>query len=496
MDLLVAVLAVWKAGGAYVPLDPDYPADRVRFMLEDSGAKVLLTQTLLRERAEAWLSEEELALAKVLYLDDETSYSEDRENAPLGSSMVSGKVSGELTGAVNSDDPSHLKVAGLDSFHEARPEDLAYVIYTSGTTGKPKGVMIEHRSLVNTAAGYRREYRLDQFPVRLLQLASFSFDVFVGDIARTLYNGGTMVIVPKDDRIDPSRLHHWIEREQVTIFESTPALIVPFMEYVHEQGLELSGMELLITSSDSCSVADYRTLQERFGSSFRIINAYGVTEAAIDSSFYDEELAKLPQTGHVPIGKAWLNAKFYIVDAHLNPVPVGVLGELVIGGAGVARGYLNRPELTEEKFVDSPFTAGERLYRTGDLARWMEDGNVDFIGRIDNQAKIRGYRIETGEIESQLLRVEGVREAVVLVRSDANGQKALCAYYTPDTGVEAGSERSAQGAGTGVAGVHDPVVLCGAGASASDTERQDRPEGAAGAGRGSGKWNGVRRTAQ
>ncbi|WP_288993413.1 non-ribosomal peptide synthetase [uncultured Paenibacillus sp.] len=436
VDLLVAVLAVWKAGGAYVPLDPDYPADRVRFMLEDSGAKVLLTQTLLRERAEAWLSQEELALAKVLYLDDEMSYSENRENAPLGSSMVSGKVSGELTGAVNSDDPSHLKVAGLDSFHEARPEDLAYVIYTSGTTGKPKGVMIEHRSLVNTAAGYRREYRLDQFPVRLLQLASFSFDVFVGDIARTLYNGGTMVIVPKDDRIDPSRLHHWIEREQVTIFESTPALIVPFMEYVHEQGLELSGMELLITSSDSCSVADYRTLQERFGSSFRIINAYGVTEAAIDSSFYEEELAKLPQTGHVPIGKAWLNAKFYIVDAHLNPVPVGVLGELVIGGVGVARGYLNRPELTEEKFVDSPFTAGERLYRTGDLARWMEDGNVDFIGRIDNQAKIRGYRIETGEIESQLLRVEGVREAVVLVRSDANGQKALCAYYTPDTGVE------------------------------------------------------------
>ncbi|WGU93924.1 non-ribosomal peptide synthase/polyketide synthase [Paenibacillus dendritiformis] len=427
VDLLVAVLAVWKAGGAYVPLDPDYPADRVRFMLEDSGAKVLLTQTPLRERAEAWLGEEELALAAVLYLDDEASYSEERANAPIGSGMVSGK----LTDAVDDGDESHQHV-GTDSFHEARPEDLAYVIYTSGTTGKPKGVMIEHRSLVNTAAGYRREYRLDQFPVRLLQLASFSFDVFVGDIARTLYNGGTMVIVPKDDRIDPSRLHYWMERERVTIFESTPALLVPFLEYVHEQRLDMSGMELLITSSDSCSVADYRTLQERFGSLFRIINAYGVTEAAIDSSIYDEPLTKLPQTGHVPIGKAWLNAKFYIVDAHLNPVPVGVLGELVIGGVGVARGYLNRPELTEEKFVDSPFAACERLYRTGDLARWMEDGNVDFIGRIDNQAKIRGYRIEMGEIESQLLRVEGVREAVVLVRSDANGQKALCAYYTTD----------------------------------------------------------------
>ncbi|WP_143760417.1 non-ribosomal peptide synthetase, partial [Paenibacillus sp. FSL R5-0765] len=173
VDLLVAVLAVWKAGGAYIPLDPDYPADRVRFMLEDSGAKVLLTQTPLRERAEAWLGEEELSLAKVLYLDDETSYSEERENAPLGSSMVSGKVSSKLTGAVNGGGESHpndVDVVDMDSFHEARPEDLAYVIYTSGTTGKPKGVMIEHRSLVNTAAGYRREYRLDQFPVRLLQL--------------------------------------------------------------------------------------------------------------------------------------------------------------------------------------------------------------------------------------------------------------------------------------------------------------------------------------
>ncbi|WP_326049725.1 non-ribosomal peptide synthetase, partial [Paenibacillus thiaminolyticus] len=442
VDLLVAVLAVWKAGGAYVPLDPDYPADRVRFMLEDSGAKVLLTQMPLRERAEAWLGEEELALAAVLYLDDETSYSEERTNAPIGSGMVSGK----LTAAVDDGDESHQNV-GMGSFHEARPEDLAYVIYTSGTTGKPKGVMIEHRSLVNTAAGYRREYRLDQFPVRLLQLASFSFDVFVGDIARTLYNGGTMVIVPKDDRIDPSRLHHWMEREQVTIFESTPALIVPFLEYVHEQGLDMSWMELLITSSDSCSVADYRTLQERFGSLFWIINAYGVTEAAIDSSFYDEELAKLPQTGHVPIGKAWLNAKFYIVDAHLNPVPVGVLGELVIGGVGVARGYLNRPELTEEKFVDSPFAAGERLYRTGDLARWMEDGNVDFIGRIDNQAKIRGYRIETGEVEAKLLSAGGVKEAVVVVREDQEGQKALCAYYTAEEGLTAADLKRAMASG-------------------------------------------------
>ncbi|WP_157261699.1 non-ribosomal peptide synthetase, partial [Paenibacillus sp. A3] len=341
------------------------------------------------------------------------------------------------------DDEKSYGGDGANEPDTSEPHDLAYVIYTSGTTGRPKGVMIEHRSLVNTAAAYRREYRLDQFPVRLLQLASFSFDVFVGDIARTLYNGGTMVICPKDDRIDPTRLYGWIRDRQITIFESTPALIVPFMEYVAEQGLDMSSMELLITSSDSCSVTDYRLLQERYGSQFRIINAYGVTEAAIDSSFYDEPLAKLPEAGNVPIGKAWLNARFYIVDAHLNPVPVGVLGELCIGGVGVARGYLNRPELNEEKFVDSPFVPGERLYRTGDLARWMEDGNVDFIGRIDNQAKIRGYRIEIGEVETQLLKADGVKEAVVVIREDGNGQKALCAYFTADEELQASGLRSA-----------------------------------------------------
>ena len=391
-ETLVGVMAVWKAGGAYVPLDPDYPQDRIQFMLEDSASAVLLTQTGLKDRVEAWLKQD-AALQTVLCLDDEALYAGDPANVPN----------------VN------------------EPHDLAYVIYTSGTTGRPKGVMIEHRSLTNTAAAYRREYRLDE-TMRLLQLASFSFDVFVGDVARTLYNGGTMVICPKEDRIDPVRMYGWIREYGVTVFESTPALIVPFMDYVAENGLDMSSMRLLITSSDSCSVSDYRVLQERYGSQFRIINAYGVTEAAIDSSFYDEPLAKLPDTGNVPIGKAWLNAKFYIVDPEMNPVPVGFLGELCIGGIGVARGYLNRPELTAEKFVDSPFVPGERLYRTGDLARWMEDGNVDFIGRIDYQVKIRGFRIELGEIESAMLRFEGVKQAVVVDRTDERGQKYLAGY--------------------------------------------------------------------
>ncbi|MGX1572664.1 amino acid adenylation domain-containing protein, partial [Paenibacillus terrae] len=404
VDMLIGVLAVWKAGGAYVPLDADYPSERIRFMLEDSGATVLLTQTGLQGRAQVWLEENKatsepaagLRLQTVLALDDESLYTGDS--------------------------------ADIESINE--PQDLAYVIYTSGTTGRPKGVMIEHRSLVNTAAAYRRDYRLNQFPVRLLQLASFSFDVFVGDIARVLYNGGTMVICPKDDRIDPSRLYGWIRDYQITVFESTPALIVPFMQHVYEQGLDMSSLELLITSSDSCSVTDYRVLQERFGADIRIINSYGVTEAAIDSSFYDEELSKLPSSGSVPIGQAWLNARFYIVDSQLNPVPIGVLGELCIGGAGVARGYLNRADLTAEKFVANPYVPGERLYRTGDLARWMPDGNVDFIGRMDYQVKIRGYRIELGEIETVIQRVPGVRQAIVIDRTDERGHKYLCGYIT------------------------------------------------------------------
>ncbi|WP_039275313.1 non-ribosomal peptide synthetase, partial [Paenibacillus polymyxa] len=433
VDMLVGVLAVWKAGGAYVPLDADYPSERIRFMLEDSGATVLLTQTGLQERAQVWLEESQQALAggqtegeletavsaETMERDNLNEGVSLKSDSPPDSEAASEPVTGlRLHTVLALDDESLYTADATDIEPINEPQDLAYVIYTSGTTGRPKGVMIEHRSLVNTAAAYRRDYRLNQFPVRLLQLASFSFDVFVGDIARTLYNGGTMVICPKDDRIDPSRLYGWIRDYQITVFESTPALIVPFMQHVYEQELDMSSLELLITSSDSCSVTDYRVLQERFGADIRVMNSYGVTEAAIDSSFYDEELLKLPDSGSVPIGQAWLNARFYILDSQLNPVPIGVLGELCIGGIGVARGYLNRADLTAEKFVANPYVPGERLYRTGDLARWMPDGNVDFIGRMDYQVKIRGYRIELGEIETAIQRVPGVRQAVVIDRTD------------------------------------------------------------------------------
>ncbi|WP_426446147.1 amino acid adenylation domain-containing protein [Paenibacillus sp. S-38] len=410
VEMITAVLAVWKAGGAYLPLDPDYPVERIEYMLENSRAQVLLTQSALTGLVAPWSDQPE-ADRLVLNLDDEFLYNVNPDS-------------------VNPDSGGG-EAAGLPNINE--PGDLAYVIYTSGTTGRPKGVMIEHRSLMSTAMANRREYRLGEFPVRLLQLASFSFDVFAGDLTRALLNGGTMVICPKEDRIDPERLHALIETYGLTLFEATPALVIPFLDYAARKDFSLTSLKLVITSSDSCSVADYRVLQERWGSRIRIINSYGVTEAAIDSSYYDEPLEKLPKTGHVPVGRAYMNARFYILDPQLRPVPVGVTGELCIGGPGVGRGYMHRPDLTADKFIENPFVPGERIYRTGDAARWIEDGNVDFIGRMDHQVKIRGYRIELGEIETAILRFPGVKQAVVTDRTDERGSKYLCGYAAAES---------------------------------------------------------------
>ncbi|WP_159882458.1 non-ribosomal peptide synthetase [Paenibacillus puerhi] len=393
-ELIVSVLAVWKAGGAYVPVDPGYPAERIQLMLEDSGAEVLLTQSWLTPLLSGRTGME-LAEVTVLELDDERLYA-----------------------GTSPDNPPFIN----------EPQDLAYVIYTSGTTGRPKGVMIEHRSLMNTALASRRECRFTEFPVRVLQLASFSFDVFVLDLARSLLHGGMLVICPAEDRIDPELLYGWIRDYDITVLESTPALLLPLMSHIDSHELKVPSMKLLVTGSDSIGVTDYKWLLERFGSQMRVMNGYGVTEAAIDSSFYDEPVRLLSAAGHVPIGKPRINNRFYILNDHFRPVPVGVVGELYIGGAGVARGYRNQPELTAQKFIPNPFVPGERLYRTGDLARWMKDGNVDFLGRSDFQVKIRGFRVELGEIETAMLHYSGIRQAVVVERKDERGQSYLCGY--------------------------------------------------------------------
>lgn len=391
VEMIVAVLGIMKAGAAYVPVDPVYPEERIEYMLRDCGTTIVLTQSHLK----GWLKTMDF-MGEVV----------DLATLPLQSEMDSNKQ--------------------YISTYE--PSSLAYVIYTSGTTGKPKGVMVEHQQYVNTALGYRHSQGFKDFPIKLLQIASMSFDVFACDLAKAFVNGGTLVICPENVRNDPAALATLLEQQEITTFETPPVLLALLLNYIYEHDTNISSLKLLTTGADSLAVADYRKMLTRFGSKMRIINTYGVTEAAIESSFYEDELEKLPLSGIVPIGRALPNHKLYIVDERMRPVPVGVTGELCIGGASVARGYLNRPELSAEKFVSDPFLPGGRLYRTGDLARWQPDGNIDFIGRADYQYKIRGYRIEPGEIESILLETEGVRQAVVVDRLDTAGQKYLCAY--------------------------------------------------------------------
>nr|WP_280146408.1 condensation domain-containing protein [Bacillus amyloliquefaciens]MDH3090285.1 condensation domain-containing protein [Bacillus amyloliquefaciens] len=312
----------------------------------------------------------------------------------------------------------------------ASPDDTAYIIYTSGTTGTPKGVEVRNHSFTHAALAWRRIYELDRIPVRVMQMASFSFDVFSGDLARALLNGGTLVICPDDVRIEPQQLYQLIDQHNITFMESTPALIVPFMEYIYRQKLALQSVRVLVLGSDMIKAWDFYTLHERFGKDMRIINSYGVTEATIDSSYYEAKMSKKPREDDVPIGVPLPNVQMYVLNKDKQIQPIGIFGELYIGGAGVAKGYWGKPELTEAAFSD-PFQTGETLYRTGDQACWLPDGTLRFQGRIDKQVKIRGYRIETGEIESVLLKHDHVKEAAVTVMKDAEGQGRLAAYIVP-----------------------------------------------------------------
>ncbi|HWQ32046.1 MAG TPA: amino acid adenylation domain-containing protein [Blastocatellia bacterium] len=401
LALPVALLGILRAGGAYLPLDPAYPADRLAFMLKDSGIAVLLTQQHLKARLANVNSEIHLVC-----LDADWPLIEAASAQPLP--------------------------------NEATPENLAYVIYTSGSTGQPKGVMIEHRSLLNHNLAMIGSYGL-QASDRVLQFASISFDVAAEEIFPAWLAGATVVLRP-DGMMTGSDLQQMIEREELTVI-NLPA------PYWHEWVSELAAtkaappasLRLVVTGSDRVSAERYAVWKRLAGSRVAWMNAYGPTEATITATLYapDEHLRP---GAEIPIGKPVANTQLYILDKHQQPVPVGVPGELCLGGAGRARGYLNRPELTAEKFIEWSVVSGngqrttdsgQRLYRTGDLARWLADGNVEFLGRVDEQVKIRGFRIEPGEIEAALGEHPAVREAVVIAREDTPGYKRLAAYVVP-----------------------------------------------------------------
>jgi amino acid adenylation domain-containing protein len=393
LELVAAVLAVIKAGGAYVPLDPQYPKDRLDFMLEDAAPQVVLTHARLLGDVD---TERSIGIA----------------------------VDGLPGEGGREDDPPTVSCG----------DDLAYILYTSGSTGRPKGALITNRSLASAHFAYEEAYGLSELTCHL-QMASFSFDVFTGDLIRSLLVGAKLVLCTLETVVDPPRLIELMRRESVDAAEFVPATATLLFDWADRNGQTLDFMRLVVVSSEGWRTDKYTFFKRLCGPETRLINAYGLTEATIDSTWYEPSPdATLIPGRFVPIGRPLSNTRVYVLDPSLAPMPVGIPGELCIGGVGVAQGYLNRPELTAERFVPNPFEDG-LLYRTGDLARWLPDGNVEFIGRADRQLKIRGFRIEPGEIEAVLERHSSVHKAVVTARAEAGSDARLVAYLTVDTGV-------------------------------------------------------------
>ncbi|MFJ4923687.1 amino acid adenylation domain-containing protein [Streptomyces sp. NPDC088725] len=403
-ELIVTLLAVLKAGGCYLPLDPDHPADRLAYMVRNARALLVVVRADGPGRPPAFSPGE----AVVVTVD-------------------------ELCGPAAPGDAA----AGVpdDAFDLDAP---AYVIHTSGSTGRPKAVRITHRNLASAYGAWRQEYRLDDDVRTHLQLAGPSFDVFTGDLVRALCSGGTLVLIGRELLFNTDRLYETMMVEGADCAEFVPAVVRGLIHHCERGGLRLDFMKLLVVGSDTWKIEEYRRLRDLCGPYTRLINSYGLTEATVDSTYFEGPDDGLEPSRLVPIGRPFPNTALYILDRHGAPVPAGVPGELCVGGLGVALGYAGDPVQTEQRFVtlalgpeaDSPPV---RVYRTGDLARWDAEGGVHLLGRADSQVKLRGHRIEIGEIESQLALWPGLSQAVVTVRQEA-GESVLCAYCVPAEG--------------------------------------------------------------
>ena len=380
IEMVVGILSILKAGGAYLPIDPEYPEDRILYMLEDSQTDLLLTQRHLAEKVikMAWKG-------NILEIDNTLLYKE--SNMPLQN--------------IN------------------KPTDLVYVIYTSGSTGKPKGVMVEHRSLINLINWHLMFYNINGLD-NSTQYASLGFDASVWELFPNLIGGTTIYIVGNEEKFNINHLNEFYNKNNISISFLPTQVSEQFMK------IENRSLKKLLTGGDR--------LRNSFDTKYEVYNNYGPTENTVVTTSFS--LKNKIKTESIPIGKPIFNIKVYILGDKNLLQPIGIPGELCISGVGLARGYLNQPELTAEKFVTNPFIPEERMYKTGDLARWLPDGNIEFLGRIDNQVKIRDFRIELGEIESRLLECPQVKEAVVIARDDSGDNKFLCAYYTGEKGLD------------------------------------------------------------
>ena len=406
LEMIVGILGILKAGGAYVPLDVNYPKERITYIFEDTQLSILLTQSQLLEQLPAFQG-------TTICLDQDWS--------------------------------SIAKQSTVNPIVEVDQHNLAYIIYTSGSTGKPKGVMIEHRSIVNYILTAIREYNFTSDD-QILQFSSICFDASIEEIFGSLLSGATLVLRTEDMLRSSEDFWQYCQKWQLTVLGIPTA-------YWHQLVSELTPTVLPILSNikriivggeaiQPAKVKQWHTITANYSPLPQLFNGYGPTEATIVTTIYE---FTSPIVNNVPIGRPLSNIQVYILDTFLQPVPVGVAGELHIGGAGLARGYLNRPELTQEKFIPDPFSnySDSRLYKTGDLARYLPDGNIEYLGRIDNQVKIRGFRIELGEIETVLSQYSAVKTAIVMAREDETEQKRLVAYVVSQAeGISAQQEQS------------------------------------------------------
>ncbi|RBL90699.1 non-ribosomal peptide synthetase [Chitinophaga flava] len=388
LEMIISMLAILKAGGAYVPVDPDYPEDRVHFMLEDTGAQLAISTSA--------------------------------DSAVLRAAGIATLIETDTDPAIATQPRTRVN-AGV------KPGNVAYVIYTSGSTGRPKGVLIEHVNVVRLFETETPLYDFNSHDVWTM-FHSFSFDFSVWEMYGALFYGGRLVIVPKDVARDVIRFGELLISEKVTVLNQTPSAFYVLQDYLTTRP-ESIAVRYVIFGGEALNPAKLRPWKERFPAS-RLINMYGITETTVHVTFLELKEAHLNSSASA-IGRPIPTLNAYILDSEQQLSPVGVTGELYIGGAGVARGYLNRPELTAARFLASPFQEGERLYRTGDLARWYHDGNIEYQGRIDDQVKIRGFRIELGEIENAIQGSGVVGNSVVLAKTVGTGDKQLVAYVVP-----------------------------------------------------------------
>jgi amino acid adenylation domain-containing protein len=382
LEMIIGILATLKAGGAYLPINPEYPLKRQKFLLREGGAKILLTD---REEADDY---------------------------------------GIETTALNK--PGIYNTPGeLQNTHTCR--NLAYIIYTSGSTGIPKGVMVEHRSVVRLVKNTNYvEFKKED---RILQTGALDFDASTFEIWGALLNGLQLYLVNKETILTPAKLKKAMVNNRITTIWMTSALFNRMLE----EDIEIfRGLQNLLAGGEVLSPQHINRLKNKFPG-IKVINGYGPTENTTFSTTHPIERF---YKGSIPIGSPIANSTAYIVDRYKHLVPIGVPGELWVGGDGLSRGYMNNPEYTKEKFIINPFVENGRIYRTGDLACWLPDGNIDFLGRIDQQVKIRGYRIEPGEVEIQLEKIDFINNAAVIVMENGAGEKYLCAYAVSDQEID------------------------------------------------------------